>query len=323
MHAALAMSFSILMWSLYPLWASLALAHADPFSLMFMAHVFAFIVAAILCAALLWRQRKMAAFWQVQKNLGVSGWLLIAMTSLTSALSHSFFLMSLTLASKAGVSLVFELWPIVAMFFTPILTSRTWTRTTWKDYALGIVSLIGVCLIILGDKDLMLPDRLSDISIYFASQDSWVLLGYILALGGCYLTALQAVLRMNYADVFKTLDSPLIASFLSVIYTRGGGAIFLAFIVLGLQGDFNFGVDAIGYMALVGAMVFALAAGAYTYALLNARHSNIHIFYYLAPAGAVLWLYLFRETEITMTIIIGGAMVVGANIILALKNRKN
>jgi drug/metabolite transporter (DMT)-like permease len=61
----------------------------------------------------------------------------------------------------------------------------------------------------------------------------------------------------------------------------------------------------------------------YAYGLLISQNANINLIWYFAPVLATVWLVVFGYSQMTPLLIIGGILIIFANIVLILSNKKS
>lgn len=310
----IAFTFKIFMWSLYPLASSYSLEVMNPFALMFAVQLAAYLGAMTFAIIALARRRQFREYAELQVSLGWDGIWLIVGAGACSAFSHVFFVMALTMVNKNGVSILFESWPIMALFFAPHIIEKDWRKSTARDYIIGAVALAGVCIIILSDEHITMADG--------SGWDVNAFLAYGLALVASYLTAMLVLMRGSYGQKLQPLKNNFAGAMISEMMVRFVATILLA--VVGLAFGFNMTVPTSEWSAIIfiGVGIFALGGAAYTFALVNARSPNIMLFDYLIPILAVVWLVMAGMSEINAGLIIGGTMTIGSCVYLLWCNNR-
>ena len=74
--------------------------------------------------------------------------------------------------------------------------------------------------------------------------------------------------------------------------------------------------------AFLGVVIFYLGNVAFIMCLLQARKPSIQIFWYFTPALSIFWLFSLNLTEITYLIILGAMLIMSANALLAISQKK-
>ena len=268
----------------------------------------------------LWRQKLLRKAINIQKSLGRNAYLTIVISGIAGVLCHGFFILSLTMAHKGGVSLLYESWPVIAVVATPFLMQKTWKDVSLKEFIVSIVSLIGVGIIILSDSGLGFGEK--GAQALYEQTDYKALAGYILAFAGGYMCAVLVVTKAAYSERFSNLHDDIGTTFISEICSRTISMVLMLVIFLFLKEDLDFETIHWGASFYIGFVVFVVGGALYTYGLLKSDRPTIHIIYYFVPVLAVIWLWLAGETTINMYLFIGGGLVVLSNIYLALESRR-
>ncbi len=314
MSVGLALAFNILMWSLYPLASIYTLDDLNPFALMLAVQFIAYLGAMVFSFILLKRKNQLNEFVQLQRTISKDKLMIAFIAGACSGFSHAFFVLALTMANKGGVSILFESWPIIALILAPHMIDKDWNKSSWKDYSIAFIALIGVAVIILSDKDINW--------LQGEDWDIYALMAYMITLLASYMTALLAILRTNYAQVYEPLENDFAAVMLSEAIVRFFASICLAVVGIAFGMNLQVSMDQLPMLLLIGIGIFALGGSAYTYALLKAKNPNIVIFDYLIPIIAVVWLIMFGLTELTAWLAIGSIITIGACAYLTYENQK-
>lgn len=326
MIAAISMGLAVLIWSLYPIAAAEGLKTMTSLEVILLMQVFASIGALIITLIHLWQTKSFKKVIAIQKSLPRNAYIYITISGIAGVLCHGFFIVSLTLANKGGVSLIYESWPIIALVATPLLIKRAWKQVSFHEFLVSLCALGGVALIILGDQNLGFGDKVASTFSKAPKQisdfDFVALGGYVLAFAGAYMCAVLVVTKATYSNYFTSMKDDFGASLVSESVCRTISMIFVIPAFVFLSDDLNF--ENIHWQAsfFIGFVVFVLGGALYTYSMLSTNRPTIHIVYYFVPVLAVVWLYIAGETTINNYLIAGGIIVVIANIYLALKARK-
>jgi len=318
MPVFISMSLAALIWSFYPLVASIGLEKMGSLEMILIVYFFSGFGAILLGWFYLWKNKLLTKAIKIQYELGFNAYIPILISGVSGILCHAFFIISLTLASKGGVSLLYESWPIIAVVATPMLMKKKWKEVSFKEFLAGIFALGGVAIIILSDNDiasLIKPDIYSDIN-YNA------LGGYILAFAGAYMCAVLVVTKGTYSEYFNDLEDNIASSLVSEVFSRSISMCLMCIAFIALQDSLD--IPSVDWAATfyVGFVVFVVGGTLYTYALLNTDRPTIHIMYYFVPIFAVIWLWLAGKSEINSGLFIGGAIIVACNIYLFIAGRK-
>jgi drug/metabolite transporter (DMT)-like permease len=95
---------------------------------------------------------------------------------------------------------------------------------------------------------------------------------------------------------------------------------FVLISILGMGLELSIDMSILPLIIFIGIGIFAVGGGAFTYALLIAKNANISLFFYLVPISAVAWLVIFGESLLTVTMIVGGLITIGACVYLMYDN---
>ena len=311
MKVAIFVSLSVLMWSLYPLLSVWALNSMNPFSMMLIVQFIAFHGALLLAIFALAKKRHVRKYFKLQQEMGSDGWMTIVIAGACSAFSHIFFVIALGMANKSGISLVFEIWPLLAVFFTPYMIDKEWKKTRRQDYLIGTIALVGVALIAFSDENIG----------WF--QEEWKLesiLAYGMVILASYMTAILSLMRTQYAN--KLQQRGLNNSFASVVIsetlTRFIAVVFILIAIFGMGEELQAPTDNFGLLFIIGFGIFVIGGSSFSYAILKSKSPNIHLFYYLVPVFAVVWLVIAQESQVTFLMVTGGVITILACVYLVM-----
>lgn len=313
MKVGIFLAISIFLWSLYPLFSVWALEVIDPFTMMLIVQFLAFHGALFFSLVALFKRKQIKTYVQVQKKIGTDGFLILMIAGACSAFSHIFFLIALTMANKNGITLIIEIWPILAVFFAPQFIIKNWEKTTWKDYMVGVVAFFGIALIVLSDP-----------KIDWFRQENWemeTLLAYGMALLACYMTAILNLLRAQYAQKLHPLKNSFAAVMIAEGWVRFIAVVFILIAVFGMQMELENPMPVLGLVTVIGVGIFVLGGAALSYALMRAENPNVSLFFYMVPLLSVIWLILLGVTEFTTEVMIGGIITTGACLYLGYEKR--
>lgn len=317
MHVLISMSLAVLIWSLYPLAATMGLQSMTSAELIFVVYFFSGFGAILMGGFYLWKNKTLKQAIQIQKSLPLNSYLTIIISGVAGILCHAFFIISLTMANKGGVSVLYESWPIIAVIATPFLIQKTWKEVSLKEFIASVIALIGVAIIILSDKNLSVDQG----HVLSSPLNYKAIGGYILAFAGGYMCAILVVTKGAYAENFKTLNDDFGSTLISEIFSRLISMILMIIAFQFLSQEIAF--ENINWPAAfyIGFVVFVVGGALYTYGLLNSNNPTIHIMYYFVPILAVIWLWIAREADINTGLFIGAAIVVACNVYLFYKGR--
>lgn len=318
MPVLISMSLAVLIWSLYPLAATLGLKTMGSLEMITIVYFFSGFGALLLGGHYLWQKEIFHKTWHILQKLPSKAYVTIAISGIAGVLCHGFFILSLTMANKGGVSLLYESWPVIAVVATPFLMRKQWKEVSLQEFVISLIALAGVAMVILSDPEINLghSKSLSD------SMDMTSLGGYILAFAGGYMCAVLVVTKGVFAEYFTGLQDTPAAVIISEIFSRLISMVlmFIAFLFL----DTNFEFSSIHWESTfyIGFIVFVVGGALYTFSLMETDRPTIHILYYFVPVLAVFWLWVAGEATINKWLVIGGGIITACNIYLYFAGRK-
>lgn len=313
MPVFVSMSFAILLWSLYPLAAADGLSIMNSWHFIVLTLGISFIGSLTLAIFYLKSKGLLLKAISLQKKITRKYFSIIFLNAVSGVLCHTLFFWALTLSNKAGVSLIYESWPIIALIATPFLMKKTWQSVSFKEFFASIIALLGVTFIIFSDSSVNLFTSNTDLMTSF---DYKVIGGYILAFAGGYMCAINVATQATMSEYFQELGDDFAATLVMQIWGRSTSfllAIILMFAFIEPNVDFVFSWIPSLY---VGFGVMVLGTSLYAFTILKAKSPTIHVLYYFVPLLAVFWLWLLGETQINLGLIIGGTIIILSNIYL-------
>ncbi|TNE31941.1 MAG: DMT family transporter [Alphaproteobacteria bacterium] len=320
MTAVFAMLISVFLFSLYPLLASFGLGKNDPVLFVMLAHFFcsvaSFAIGYRLFKNRYANERKFCDSLKIEKHI----WLSAFATGAAAAVAHSCFMLALIKTSQIGATIIYETWPILAIWLTPFLVAKAWEKVRSLDYIFGFLALIGVGFIVSAEsREVVLQLALSA----FQDIEPTRLEGYVLAFIGSLGIALSTVLRARVSQYFTGRhdgDVMLSACFSSGL-TRFAALPFfvLCFWYFYEDGISGMVINDVWLTAAIGVIVYTGGSLFYTYGFLGAKNPNIQVLYYLAPVLSITWLQIFGFSHINDFVVIGTLFVLTANLLVTIK----
>lgn len=320
MNFIISVTTAILIWSLYPLAVSVGLNSMDSIEFILIIYVIASIGATIVGIAYLWKKKLFNKAFNIQMSLEKRAYTLIIASGIVGVLCHGFFIIALTLANKAGVSLLYESWPVLAIIASPFLMKKQWNEVSLKEFGVGIFAMVGVAFIIFSDQDLGAP--IGETKVLSETSNYTTIGGYILAFAGAYMLALVIIIKGAYSEYFKDLKDDFGATLISEMLSRIVCVIVILTIYIFMDIRISESNIHWGASIFVGFIVFVGGGALYTYALLLSKSPTFHVLNFFVPVLAVLWLWLAGETDVNAGLFIGGAIVTVCNIYLVYAGRK-
>ncbi len=318
MPVLISMSIAVLTWSLYPLAASVGLQTMGGLEMIFFIYLFSGIGSLLVSIFYLSRQGIFKKSIRLQTQLPQNAYFTMAISGIAGTLAHGFFIFALTLANKGGVSLLFEAWPIIAVISTPLFMKKQWKQVSFKEFVVCLIALVGIAIVILSDEEV----NFNFGSSLFANISLATFGGYALAFGGAYMSAIIAVTKGAYAEHLTNLNDEFGACIISETISRTISMILMLIVFMIFVDDIEIKAENLLPAFYIGFIVLVVGSIFYTNSLLNAESPTIHILYYFVPVLAVIWLWMAGEATINAGLFIGGAIILAANLYLAIAGRK-
>jgi drug/metabolite transporter (DMT)-like permease len=327
MQAIYMMLVSAFLWSLYPVMIALS---GDKIG----APVFVMVIhisCGVSSALFAWITIKQKSIvWQnlmtVTKSLNTDQWIYLALIGLVTTLYNFCFFYAMQMTSKVAAAIIIEMWPLFAMFLAPLLISKEWKALKFNDFLIGALGLSGVIIIMLGDQNI---NFLSTESIHelYESIDPLSLFGIFMAIIGSLCVALSITLSSEVGNriskVVMQEDTPSLSSAAIAEVVRRCMAIPPSlFLFWAFSSDISYTAQGLAFSVITGIFIFNIGSFTMRVALLRAPSSSINMLYYISPVLAVIWLYIIGEGNLTPTILVGGLLVIVANLAIIQKNRK-
>lgn len=329
MKASLYLFFAALAFSFYPLLNTIGLGGTSPFLLALLVQLSTLLVGFISFSIV---QNDFAItlttikdYWKLPFEIKIVPFL----SGIGIYLGGIFFLFALSLMSKAGASLIMETWPILAIFIAPVVLYKKWNRFDPIDGLLILLSIAGLLCITAAEENITLDAFLKNPLFLFNGQDFYGHVGILMAFLSAICFAGSSIARSYFASVLpedfrishfgqiNTLKESVFAYFLTYLY--GLPLALLSFLIMEDQISFEF--YTVAPVIFIGVSL-VITSSFYSYALLITENSNINLIWYVSPLLAALWLALFGYSQITEMLILGGLLIIIANVILILKSRK-
>lgn len=322
MTSILLLFLSVLLFSLYPLLASIGLQHTNPMLFLLTAHgccaVFALAYGKFLHMRNTAETSKAAPLFKLNKRT----WGTVAATGISSAINHTCFLFALLLTSKVGATMIYETWPIIALWLAPLLVPKGWNNVRLADYFFGFLAVVGgVFVVAAGHRDALLALDFT----FFHKIAPEQLQGYGLALIGSIGVAVSTVLRRRVTQALRDQhdDNLLLATYLSTGITRLAALPIFVLFMFVLQGyaTTQTGIDINGFLlaAATGIAVHLLGSVFYVISLMKNPDPLIPVPDFLAPILSVLWLVVLGYDGLTDFAVIGGLCIISANLLVTVR----
>jgi drug/metabolite transporter (DMT)-like permease len=244
---------------------------------------------------------------------------LLLAAALLSTGSLAFFY-ALVNYSPIFSTILLEAWPVLAAVISPlVIPNKIWRSTPASSWFFAGLAFIGVGLLTID------PSRLSS-AILKSSIISVILPIYgaaCFAIAGLIQSKLSTIVSERIGDnedkfisvINIRIFTDLAVSLLTILYTP-----FL--INIGLVSP----ISEIGFTGLapaiyLGIVVYGVAGFFFTYSYTHSDDRMVGIIATLAPVGAVVWLAMLGLDSFSKTAFLGILIVVSSNIALASRNR--
>ncbi len=330
MHpSALYMGFSVFSWSLYPLLIVFGTEKIGAITFVLVCQALAGVSALFMIPATLSgasRGPQIARLRGALGQLSLEGWGVVMGVGLSSALCHVCFVYALGLTSKIGASIIYETWPILAMFMTASIINKEWDSLRLFHYVTAFIALIGIGMITISDQAKFLEYILYP-KDSFAGFDMMSVLGCIIAFIGAIMMAMSTLLRARISlyigrKIIPDSAHSMAPHIVSEAVSRLATIPVLLFFFGVFPEENSFDAMNITAMVIMGVVLFNMGTAAHSKALIFARSPTINLWWFMMPVLAVLWLEMAGFSNITPLIAGGMMLILGANILLALDGLK-
>jgi|GEM_PF-4232044 len=306
-HAAILMLISIAAYASYPVAAVFARGEINPLLFVGVAHITAFFASAIVL--IVWGKIDRTNYlgdvisgFKSRKSL-----ISITFGGATNAVSHVTLFAAIYFAPPAIVTLLYETWPILAMFLFYFFMRRHYRPLLGSDYIYSAVAFAGLFIVVFSGSD-------AEIGPDFAVDG--VALGIALALISSVTMAVSSGAGIWTTRFYEQRHPSLPASFMVQLATKlisGFGPLLAALVWGG-------GMDAspTGYLIAVGAGIFVVTIGASFYLVANtvARSSSINILYYLTPVASLILLSILGLDTVGPAVALGAILIIASNLLI-------
>jgi drug/metabolite transporter (DMT)-like permease len=232
----------------------------------------------------------------------------IIISGILIAASYTFLFTSFYMVNKAGASVLYEAWPILVTVGLPLFMRRRFERLTAVDFGYLALAFVGIILVIGGSAD-------TETTTHGPSRDrSNTILGYMLAVSSGVTMAIAVIMKTHLmkALALNRTAIPVVVQ-VEATHRLAGGIVLLAlaFMVTDVTLADMLRVD----VSTAFAVVELVGASAFWFAIIATRRSIINLLWYLAPMLAVLWLNLLGLSTVSGSIVLGGALIIIANVL--------
>lgn len=320
MLSVILMFLSVFVFSIYPLLAAMGLERNDPVLFVLVAHagcaVFSLVYGAYLLRKKYTGKTRPKGIFSLDKRT----WFFVLATGTAAAINHTCLMYAFTKTSKIGATMIYEAWPILAIWLAPLLVAKGAEKVRRVDYLFGMLAVLGAGFIISAGT----PGAILNLDFgALLASDPDKLQGYGLAAIASIGVACSTMLRrrVNAAMREKCDDDLLLGVTLSSGLTRLATlpvfAVFYA--LLHEPGTATFVPGDLPLALGTGIAVYAMGSIFYVYSILRQPNPSIPIPDYLAPVMAILWLYLSGYDQVTDFAIIGALCIITANLLVTVR----
>jgi drug/metabolite transporter (DMT)-like permease len=326
-NATIAILIAAFSYSFYPLLYSLALDIGTIFSILLFVQI---TLPIISCSIIAYQFKSMHKMFSLLYDTMKLDWdvLIISILAGTGAfLGMLFFIYALEMMSKAGATLIMECWPLMAIIVTrALLSHKEWESFRPIDLILILMCFCGFILIYASEMGFSLEQFFSSPHTLFSDSSYEELFGVLLAVMAALLFAWAGVARSYFVTklpdefrihYFGQKDSITEMNFSNMaIYAFGIPSAIIGYLWFE-EDSFVLNSEFITYILLI-TLCLTVTGIFYSYSLLIAHNANINLLWYFAPVLAIIWLSIFGYSVLTPLVILGGFLIIFANIILIL-----
>jgi drug/metabolite transporter (DMT)-like permease len=329
MQPTFAICLAAFSFSFYPLMNTFGTSYSDPITFSVINHIATILVAGIFMTTLFNGPKRSIAVLSHFKKLPMNVKLIAVFSGIAIYLGGLFFIMALQLMSRAGATVITEMWPALAVFIAPLLIRKNWQRIKLLDVWVLVICLVGVIFITAAETG---QNFSAFIEMPFFMQQDYNFehyLGIFLAVLSAYCFAFSGVSRAHFANSLpqdfrdEYMEGGVTikeATYTYLItYILGIPLVILLYFVM----ETGVGFEAKALLpGVMNGIILTVTSTLYSYAILKSDNSNINILWYFAPLLASLWLILFGLTEATDMVAIGGFLIILANVSLIMSADK-
>jgi len=327
--AIFSMIIAALSFSFCPLLYAISLETASPLAQAFYVQLFVTIVASFFILIVTKRLDSLYKPLISLFKLPWETWSVIVLSGVGGYMGTLFFLWALGLMSDAGASIIMEAWPILAVLISPVLISTHRASIRLLDIALIILLFIGLSMIYASDTGITLDQFVKNPIFMFENGTFDDFLGIICAFMSAFCYAWAGVSRPYFLSLLSDrfnqtylLKNGECYSSLFAFWLTCLTAMPLALISAWYFEDTVFSAMNNLYIS-IGLGVLLTSMGCfYAFSLMKATSSTINLLWYFAPVLATIWLVLFGYSQLTPLLILGGFLIILANLILILTNKQ-
>ena len=303
------MMVSVLTWSLFPLLSAWSIDKISVFDYIFWTYVVG-LIGSYGWLRLMPGYKKMKLFTWRQLDGRIIAELFIG-CCLTVVLSFACLLISFDHMSKASATVMYEIWPIIAMYITPLLIAKGWDKISTKDLAFSFLAFLGAAFLIY-------PEASGGAASFFTDLER-LRYAFLPLLGGVFM-AISSVMKLRVSHLLRNEEHP-VASLLLVQVFVSVGVILVSIPFMAFWPDKQsvYTFDNIAAVLFIGLFISTLGTVTYTLAVLRSAKSNIVVLWYLMPIFSVIWLWLAGQSQITPYIVLGSVFIITSNLVITVR----
>lgn len=299
---------SVLTWSLFPLLSAWSINQIAVFDYIFWTYVVGLLGSAALLTLLPgFRTIKRETFYQVDADIVGD----VFLCAVTVVMSFVCLLTAFMQMSKAAATVMYEIWPIIAIYLAPILVAKKWQKVSPKELAFSVLAFVGVAFLIYADiphNEAELFQNLKTVGHVFMPL-----------LGGIFM-AISSVMKLRVSHMLRHEKYPLSSLlFVQVLVSLGVVLVTLPLMLWWPDQKSVFTRENVAAMIGIGFFISTLGTAAYTIAVLRSPNTNIIVMWYLMPIFSVLWLWAAGQAPLTPNIVLGSVFIITANLVMTVK----
>lgn len=296
--ALTAMFTAVVLYSLFPLFNAFSVGAVSPLVYVFKACVVAVVIDAglIVIYRLRHKTTQKISFSKVRPAF-------LAGAAFLATIAYCILVYAFSIGSNSGVTMLYELWPLVVFFVLPVVFRGRFLRVSVVEAIAGLIAIAGLGLIVFSG-------HANGHDAGTATRLPGDMLGLLAG-----ITMAVAVLLKSKSIVGSEIGDLSFADFAIIDLVNramAAGYAFLGIILFTptnldqiMQWDSSFGF---GIIEGLGGLLYWIAVA-------QSKRSSIQLLLYLAPVFAFVWLYLVGMAELAAGIIFGSILIFSSNIV--------
>lgn len=304
-QAYVAMGGAVLLYSLFPLFNALSVGSVTPLVYVFKACMIAVLIDTLLLVGYRAWATDVAPLTLSKVKLHY-----LASAAFVATIAYVILVYAFSVGSNSGVTMLYELWPIIVFFAFPLIFRDRFFKIGWLEAVAAVIAIVGLALIVAASNK---AGTFSLQSIARSGEALGLLAGVLMA--GAVLLKSGSIVDRKIGDL-KFSDFALIdlinRSFAAAIALIG--ILLLTPVEIGttFQWDSSIGFGAIEGL---GGLLYWIAIG-------RSARSSLQLLLYLAPVLAFVWLCLVGLSELTGAILFGAMLIFAANVVAHFKGEQ-